>query len=130
MGKRTGVRMRIKEVELKTRWLDKVVRFYQEKLDLELIEKNDHRCVFKAGWTRLAFVADDSGDAPWYHFSFHITLSMVVPSLEWVGSFTPLLQNSEGKQFYFPQWKAEAFYFEDPSGNIVEMIEIECLGFP
>ena len=114
--------MRIVDVEFKTHWLDKVTDFYQNQVGLELIEKDDQRCVFKAGWSRLKFVLDESSEGPWYHFAFHIPLSQIESAMRWAESFATLLQNIEGKRFYLGHRSAEAIYFEDPSGNIVELI--------
>jgi D-alanyl-D-alanine carboxypeptidase len=68
------------------------------------------------GETRLRFDVDE-GDA-FYHFALLVPGDRFDAALAWGRERVELL----GDVFEFENWDAEAFYFHDPAGNIVELI--------
>ena len=62
------------------------------------------------GETELEFVAGEGEGEPFYHFAF-----LAPPE-----RFDELAGSS--KVFDFDFWDARAFYFDDPAGNIVEIV--------
>jgi hypothetical protein len=85
--------------------------FYGGKLGLPL----DGEAIV-VGETRLRFNAAE-GDA-FYHFAVLVPGDRFDAALPWARERVELL----GDVFEFENWDAEAVYFHDPAGNIVELI--------
>jgi hypothetical protein len=68
------------------------------------------------GETRLRFDIAEGG--AFYHFALLVPGDRFAPALEWAQGHVELL----GDVFGFENWDAEAVYFHDPVGNIVELI--------
>ena len=69
------------------------------------------------GETRLRFEIDE-GSGAFYHFAFLVPGDRFAGALEWARERVALL----GDVFEFENWDAEAVYFHDPAGSIVELI--------
>jgi hypothetical protein len=69
------------------------------------------------GETRLRFEVED-GSAAFYHFALLAPGDRFDAALAWAGQRAELL----GDVFRFENWDAEAVYFHDPAGSIVELI--------
>jgi hypothetical protein len=69
------------------------------------------------GETRLRFRVEEDGGA-FYHFAFLVPGDRFDAALASVAKRVELL----GDVFEFENWDAEAAYFHDPAGNIVELI--------
>ena len=69
------------------------------------------------GETRLRFEVED-GSAAFYHFALLVPGDRFDAALAWAGQRVELL----GDVFQFENWDAEAVYFHDPAGSIVELI--------
>ena len=69
------------------------------------------------GETRLRFEVED-GSAAFYHFALLVPGDRFDAALAWAGQRVELL----GDVFQFENWDAEAAYFHDPAGSIVELI--------
>ncbi len=68
------------------------------------------------GETRLRFDVEEAG--AFYHFAFLVPGDRFAAALEWARGRVALL----GDVFEFENWDAEAVYFHDPAGSIVELI--------
>jgi len=68
------------------------------------------------GETRLRFDVEEGG--AFYHFALLVPGDRFAAALEWAQARAKLL----GDVFEFENWDAEAFYFHDPAGSIVELI--------
>jgi len=68
------------------------------------------------GETRLRFDVEEGG--AFYHFAFLVPGDRFGAALEWAQQRVDLL----GDVFEFENWDAEAVYFHDPAGSIVELI--------
>ena len=69
------------------------------------------------GETRLHFEIEE-GSAAFYHFALLVPGDRFDAALEWAQERVELL----GDVFEFENWDAEAVYFHDPAGSIVELI--------
>jgi hypothetical protein len=69
-----------------------------------------------AGETRLRFRVEDGG--AFYHFALLVPGDRFGATLAWARDRVDVL----GDVFDFDDWDAEALYFHDPAGNIVELI--------
>jgi len=86
-------------------------RFYGDVLGLPL----DGDAI-RIGETVLRFAPRDGG--PFYHFALLVPGDRFDAALGWARGRVELL----GGVFDFDAWDAEAVYFHDPAGNIVELI--------
>jgi len=69
------------------------------------------------GETRLRYEIDEDGGA-FYHFAFLVPGDRFPVALAWAQERVEVL----GDVFEFDNWDAEALYFHDPAGSIVELI--------
>jgi catechol 2,3-dioxygenase-like lactoylglutathione lyase family enzyme len=98
--------------------------FYGSRLGLESL--GGHR--FRVGESEVEFVP--SGGDPFYHFALLVPGDRFDAALEWVRERVELLPDRETGDavFDFSNWDALACYFEDPAGNIVELIAHREMG--
>src|SRR5882757_4416333 len=80
--------------------------------------------VVGVGSARLEFVASAIDARPFYHFALLVPGNRFAAAHAWVASRTDLLSrpSSDATVFDFDFWDAQACYFHDPAGNIVEFI--------
>jgi catechol 2,3-dioxygenase-like lactoylglutathione lyase family enzyme len=102
--------------------------FYGGRLGIPVLDDRSDLVAFGIGTTRLEFRAGDG--APFYHFALLVPGDRFARALEWAGTCTELLPDRESGEvvFDFTNWSAEACYFHDPAGNIVELIAHRGLG--
>ena len=77
---------------------------------------------FRIGETTLELVAGSG--SPFYHFALLVPGTRFEAALRWASRQTALLPDSRSGTvvFDFDFWDANACYFHDPAGNIVELI--------
>lgn len=106
---------------------------YTERLGFALAEITGHSITIVAGETRLTFVGEEEEKVlPSYHFAMNIPENQIREAKSWllakgcqVLSAAPLPYpgiQANNNIAYFEGTDAHAFYFEDPSGNLVEFI--------
>lgn len=94
--------------------------FYTNVLGFELLEEQTNSCTLKIGKTALQFI--DKKDATPYHFALNIPSNQGAAALAWLKERVAIL-DFEGQELVdFTDWNAEAMYFYDMDGNIVEFI--------
>ena len=98
--------------------------FYGSGLGLDPL--GGHR--FRIGESELEFVG--SRGAPFYHFALLVPGDRFDAALAWAAEHVTLLPDRETDDvvFDFTNWDALACYFEDPAGNIVELIAHRDIG--
>ena len=105
--------MRILEVRLLVpkAAADATEHFYRDVLGLPAAHAG-----FRVGHTdvELTPVADAE---PYYHFALRVPRNRFTAACDWIAARTQVLEETR-----FDTWDAEACYFEDPAGNIVELI--------
>jgi len=96
--------------------------FYGRELGIDLVAASADRFSVAIGETAIEFVAD-SGE-PFYHFALLVPGNRFAEAFEWASARTELLPDpgSGDIRFDFDNWGAYACYFQDPAGNIVELI--------
>lgn len=72
------------------------------------------------GPARLEFTPSD--DRPFYHFALLVPGNRFAAAHEWISGRTTVLAGRDGEVFDFDFWDAQACYFHDPAGSIVELI--------
>ena len=94
--------------------------FYGSRLGLETY--GDGRLSVAIGETTLEF--EPGPGEPFYHFALLVPGDRFAAALEWAAAYTELLPDAESGDlvFDFEAWDAQACYFLDPAGNIVEVV--------
>lgn len=102
--------------------LQALADFYRRQLGIDLPFQSADRFRFAIGETAIEFVAG-SGH-PFYHFALLVPGNRFNEAFRWAGERTQLQPDSDSAEmlFDFDNWDAEACYFHDPAGNIVELI--------
>ena len=102
--------------------------FYGDRLGVELADTGESSLAVSVGETQLDFVAGDG--QPFYHFALLAPGNRFAELLEWARERTELLpdRTSGDVVFDFTDWEAQACYFHDPAGNIVELIAHRSIG--
>ncbi len=118
--------MKLKHVKLFCAQLDQLKYFYGEKFNFPVEEQGREEVSFRLGDSKLTFIETRLNN-PYYHFAFNIPYYQVEDALQWAKKRVDILTYQKKEVQEFPEWKARAFYFRDPSGNIVEFIGRERL---
>jgi catechol 2,3-dioxygenase-like lactoylglutathione lyase family enzyme len=120
--------MKIAELRLQTDCLPAVKEFYTRRLGMQLAWESAEAFALQCGHSRLVF---EAGQAAYYHFAFNIPSEAVAAAADWLVALGIDLLPFEGNAIVpFPNWVAEAVYFHDPAGNIVEFIARKRLQIP
>ena len=112
--------MKIKELTLFTTNLEAQQEFYTQVLALPLICTDAEKFTIKVGVSSLTFVKSERANPA--HFAFGISSNKIQQALEWIQKRTEILLCDGKAVADFSNWNAEALYFYDIDGNIVEFI--------
>jgi catechol-2,3-dioxygenase len=119
--------MHFKSLELFTTDVSSMVHFYRDVLACPVIEQANGFS-HQAGTTTVQWRQDNAATHH-YHIAFTIPWNKVAEAIEWTAAKTPLLEVAPNQYLAdFSAWKAKAFYFQDPAGNLIEFIGREPLG--
>ncbi len=102
--------------------------FYTETLAFPLVEAGKTSFSVQIGETRLQFKAADRAKPT--HFAINIPSHSTNLALSWLKERLPILPFNGKEIVDFSNWNAEAIYFHDPGGNIVEFIARRNLAIP
>ncbi|OBZ14289.1 ring-cleaving dioxygenase [Bacillus sp. FJAT-27264] len=122
--------MIIKEVTLWTGNLEKTRSYYRDKMELEISAEAPGQFAVKIGTTKVTFHAVDTPEKPYYHLAFNIPAQQFAEAKAWAKSRLALNEVKGEDEVFFESWNAHAFYFEDPSGNLLEFIARHNLDHP
>lgn len=115
--------MKIKELRLITNDLLAVKDFYHKQLGFLIITENPSEIGFQIGASQLFFQKKDTSEKPVYHFAFNVASEQFQAAKTWLAERTALIKDEAGAdEFRFESWNADAVYFYDSVGNIVELI--------
>ncbi len=114
--------MEIKRLTLQTDELDRLKEFYTQCLGFPLYDESRESFQIKAGTSVLEFTEKDVKGKPYYHFAFNIPSNQFQEAKEWLKGKTELLLEDGEDEADFSFWPAHSCYFEDPAGNIVELV--------
>lgn len=96
--------------------------FYQEILELEMTYEDSKLFTVKIGSTHLTFMQSELASDPFYHFAINIPENKIGEAKNWLKHKVELNIEEGEDEVFFTSWNAHAIYFEDPSGNILELI--------
>jgi hypothetical protein len=123
--------MIIEQVLFHTVKLEELHHFYGVRLGMRVSEINPVEEAFtvKAGSTKMIFKqwnsateTEKKGIEPFYHFAWMIPRNQFQQAKQWAASRVTLSTDGERDQTYSTNWDSHSLYFEDPAGNIVELI--------
>lgn len=113
--------MKFKKLKLRTNKLEEELNFYSNTLSFQITEQIQNSFTVRIGWSELAF--EKSENAHTYHYCFLIPSNLLKKAMEWMEERTEIIEIEHGRKTqYFETWNAASFYFNDASGNIVELI--------
>lgn len=107
-------------VLLYTNKLKELRRFYMNVLELEATDIKEESFSIDIGSTKLTFTSKD--EPYFYHFAINVPgnqFSMLKYRLK---ERVSLNRDGGRDEIYFSSFDADSMYFEDPAGNIIELI--------
>jgi catechol 2,3-dioxygenase-like lactoylglutathione lyase family enzyme len=109
--------------------LEALHRFYSDCLGFPAEVAAD-RLTIPVGDARIGFAAAADGGRPFYHVALLVPGDRYVAARAWVERCAELLSRpgQSSTTFRFDAWDADACYFHDPAGNIVELIAHRGIG--
>jgi len=114
--------MEIKSLTLHSNNLLATKEFYTKTLGFTLVDEDENNFQINVGTSMLTFTNQDSYKNPFYHFAFNIPSNKYSEAKQWTKDRINLLTENGEDEVEFSHLPAHAFYFYDPSGNIVEFI--------
>lgn len=114
--------MKIEKVAISVSNFEETVRFYEETLQFPCLSYAADRASFQIGASVLELHRDEE-HRHYYHFAFNIPRNLFRKAKEWLAGKVELLtEDGEDEVDFSDRTQANACYFEDPAGNIVEYI--------
>ncbi|MEP6806926.1 MAG: VOC family protein [Flavobacterium sp.] len=114
--------MKLKHIQIQTNNIQNTINFYQEILELPIIEKSENHVTIQAGNSILKFIENSQFDSI-YHFAFNIPENKLDEAIKWFKSKVDLIFIEDQKVITnFENWNANAIYFYDNNGNLLEFI--------
>ena len=109
-----------KSVLLYTNKLKALKRFYGDVMKLDIVEVSDEQFTVIFGDSTITFKQTDQ--PAFYHFAINIPGNQFSMMKYWLEDRVKLNRDETRDEVYFPSLDADSMYFEDPAGNIVELI--------
>ncbi|WP_271853610.1 serine hydrolase [Planococcus maritimus] len=109
-----------KKVILYTNRLDEMKGFYEYQLGFRIVEENEESFALSIGSSVLEFRASER--ASFYHYAINIPGNQFSLAKFWARARVELNRQEGMDEIYYANFNSDAFYFEDPAGNVVEFI--------
>lgn len=114
--------MKLAHIQIETNNIEQTIAFYQDILELPIIEKDSDSVSVQAGNSVLEFVENTQFKSI-YHFAFNIPENKLDEAIEWCKNKVVLiLIKDQNVITNFENWNANAVYFYDNNGNLLEFI--------
>ena len=114
--------MKLEQIQIQTNNIQETTAFYQDILGLSIIEKNSKWVTIQAGNSILKFIENSTFDSI-YHFAFNIPENKLEEAIEWCKNKVGLIAIEDQNVIAnFEAWNANAIYFYDNNGNLLEFI--------
>jgi catechol-2,3-dioxygenase len=114
--------MKLEHIQIQSNNIQQTALFYQDVLELPIIEKKTNSITIKAGNSLLEFVENATFKSI-YHFAFNIPENKLDEAIQWCKSKVDLIViEDENVITNFENWNANAVYFYDNNGNLLEFI--------
>ena len=114
--------MKLAHIQIQSSDIQQTATFYKDILELPIIEKTKNSISIQAGDSVLEFVENPAFNSI-YHFAFNIPENKLDEAIDWCKSKVDLIFIEDQKVITnFENWNANAVYFYDNSGNLLEFI--------
>lgn len=114
--------MKLQHLQIQTNNIQKTAAFYQDVLNLSILEKKSNSVTIQAGTSVLEFIENQQFDSV-YHFAFNIPQNKLEEAIKWTSDKLDLIVIEDATVIAnFENWNANAVYFYDNNGNILEFI--------
>ncbi|WP_028589888.1 VOC family protein [Paenibacillus massiliensis] len=115
--------MHIEQVKLFTAKLNETRHFYEHTLGLKVVEEDETSFAVQLGSTCLTLAASEPGTEPFYHLAMMIPNNLFQQAKVWARERLQLTRlDGDQDEVFFQNWNAYSMYFDDPAGNILELI--------
>lgn len=115
--------MNLDHIEILTNQLKATKDFYQNVLDLSISEYDSKSIRIKIGSSTLTFVENFKKSKPFYHLAFNIPENKLNEVVKWCANRIELIKKEDAILIAaFENWNANAVYFYDNNGNLLEFI--------
>jgi catechol-2,3-dioxygenase len=114
--------MKLQHIQIQTNNIQETTSFYQDILELPIIEKTSGSVTIQAGNSTLKFIENPQFKSI-HHFAFNIPENKLEEAIDWCKSKVDLIFIEDQKVITnFENWNANAVYFYDNNGNLLEFI--------
>ena len=114
--------MKLEYIQLQTNNIKETELFYKDVLDLKIMEKGLNSLIIQAGSSVLKFIENPEFDSI-YHFAFNIPENKLEEAIKWCAEKIDLILIEDKRVIAnFETWNANAVYFYDNNGNLLEFI--------
>ncbi|WP_202701794.1 VOC family protein [Flavobacterium sp. UGB4466] len=114
--------MKLKHLQIQTNNIQETATFYQDVLHLSILEKKSNSVTIQVGESVLQFIENLQFNSI-YHFAFNIPQNKLQEAIQWVTNKVDLIVIEDATVIAnFENWNANAVYFYDNNGNILEFI--------
>ncbi|WP_391118541.1 glyoxalase [Psychrobacillus sp. L3] len=103
-----------------TNKLKQLKGFYGNVLGLSILEASNEHFTASIGKSTLTFRASEKPAS--YHFAINIPGNQFKLAKHWALEKATLNREDAVDEIYYSRFEADAFYFEDPVGNVIEFI--------
>lgn len=115
-------RMKLEHIQLQTNNIKETGAFYSDVLGLKILEKKSDSVTIQAGNSVLKFIENPELDSI-YHFAFNIPENKLEEAIQWCADKVDLIIIQDKRIIAnFETWNANAVYFYDNNGNLLEFI--------
>ena len=114
--------MKLEHIQLQTNNIKETELFYNNILGLKILEKRSDSLTIQAGSSILKFIENPEFDSI-YHFAFNIPENKLEEAIKWCAEKVDLIRIQDKRIIAnFETWNANAVYFYDNNGNLLEFI--------
>lgn len=108
------------KVTLYTNQLKQLRGFYGNVLEIPIEESTEEFFQISIGTSTLIFRHTELHTS--YHFAINIPGNQFTLAKHWAKERVVLNREASVDEIYYARFEADAFYFEDPAGNVIELI--------
>ncbi|MDN3673286.1 VOC family protein [Flavobacterium branchiarum] len=114
--------MKLQHIQIQTNDIPKTIAFYTQTLGFQILKNDSTTVSFQIGISVLEFIEDKNFNSI-YHLAFNIPNNKLDEAIKWCRNKVDLICiEDENVITRFETWNANAVYFYDNSGNLLEFI--------
>ncbi|MBF7091605.1 VOC family protein [Flavobacterium sp. ALJ2] len=114
--------MKLEYIQIETNSISKTIAFYTQNLGFKILDHDSTSVSFQIGSSILKFIENRNFDSI-YHLAFNIPENKLDEAIKWCKNRVDLIHiENESVITRFESWNANAVYFYDNNGNLLEFI--------